>query len=247
MSGKVLVMGATGEVGGRVLRELVRQGEEVAGASREPTGAAAALGGSWRELDLERPATFAPALEGVARLFLVARPGDDDPDVPGAPLLAAARAAGVRRVVLLSAFGAELEPEFGLRRLELLLETSGLAWTHLRPNFFMQIFAGPPLLTGLLTSGVLRLPASDARLSYVDTRDIADVAAAALTGDGHEGKAYALTGPESLDHYDVVSRISAASGVTFRYEPVSEGAAAAAMAAGGLGPARVERLLGFYR
>ena len=247
MSGTVLVMGATGEVGGRVLRALVRRGMGVVGASRDPTRAAASLGGSWRELDLERAATFAPALQGVERLFLVARPGDDDPDVPGGQLLAAVVATGVRHVVLLSAFGAEQEPDFGLRRLELLLEASGLSWTHLRPNFFMQVFAGPPLLPALLATGMLRLPAADARLSYVDTRDIADVAVAALTGEDHQGKAYALTGPESLDHYDVVRLISAAAGVDFRYEPIPEAAAAAALAAGGLSAARVQRLLGFYR
>jgi len=247
MSGTVLVMGATGEVGGRVLRALVARGGLVVGASRVPARAAVSLGGSWRELDLEREATFAPALRGVERLFLVARPGDDDPDVSGALLLAAAAAAGVRHVVLLSAFGAEQEPGFGLRRLELLLEASGLSWTHLRPNFFMQLFAGPPLLPALLATGVLRLPAADARLSYIDTRDIADVAVAALTRDEHQGKAYALTGPESLDHYDVVRLISAAAGVDFRYEPIPEAAAAAALAAGGLNAARVQRLLGFYR
>jgi uncharacterized protein YbjT (DUF2867 family) len=246
MNGTVLVMGATGEVGGRVMRGLETCGERVRGTSRVPRRAAATHGGIWVKLDLERPATFRGALDGVDRVFLIARPGDDHPDRVAGPFIDAAREAGVARVVNLSAMGVEREPDFGLRRLELLLEASGLAYTHLRPNFFMQIFAGPPLL-GQLAAGVLRLPAADARLSYVDTRDIADVGVAALTEAGHEGRAYTLTGPESLDHHEVTARLSAVAGRRITYEPVAEDAAAAFMGAAGLGPARVERLLGFYR
>ena len=166
--------------------------------------------------------------------------------MPAAPLLAEAREAGVSRVVSLTAIGVDAEPDFGLRRMELLVEASGLEFTHLRPNFFMQIFAAPPLLPAILASAALRIPAGDARLSYVDTRDIADVAAAALLGDGHDGRAWTLTGPESLHHDEVARHLSTASGAEIRYEALTEEEAAAEMAAAGLGPARVERLLGFY-
>ncbi len=247
MRARILVMGATGEVGGRVLRGLRERGEAVVGASRDPAAAASRAGGEWVELDLERPRTFGPALEGVDRLFLVARPGDDDPDVPAAPLLGAACEAGVSRVVSLTAIGVEAEPEFGLRRLELLVEASGLEFTHLRPNFFMQIFAAPPLLPAIRATGALRIPAGDARLSYVDTRDIADVAVAVLTGEERGGRAWTLTGPESLHHRDVARHLSEASGAAIRYEALTEEQAAGQMAAAGLGAARVERLLGFYR
>jgi len=247
MRPRILVMGATGEVGGRVLRGLGERGEAATGASRDPGGAASRAGGAWVELDLERPATFGPALEGVDRLFMVARPGDDDPEVTAAPLLDAARAAGLSRVVSLTAIGVDQEPEFGLRRVELLAEASGLEFTHLRPNFFMQIFAAPPLLPGILATGALRLPTGDARLSYVDTRDIADVAVASLTGEGHGGRAWTLTGPESLHHDDVARALSEASGTDIRYEALTEAEASAQMADAGLSPARVERLLGFYR
>lgn len=246
MSGIVLVLGATGEVGGRVLQELQAAGERVRGASRTAGRAAAVRGGRWVELDLERPDTFSSALEGVDRVFLIARPGDDDPDRVAGPFFDAARRAGVARVVNLTAMGVEREPEFGLRRLECQLEASGLGYTHLRPNFFMQVFAAPPLL-GQVMGRVLRLPAADARLSYVDTRDIADVAVAALTDSAHVGKAYTLTGPESLDHHAVARHLSTAAGWRITYEPVTDEEAAAFMSAAGLGPARVERLLGFYR
>lgn len=247
MKARILVMGATGEVGGRVLRGLRERGEAAMGASREPARAASRTGGVWVELDLDRSQTLGPALEGVDRLFMVMRPGDDAPDLSAAPLLDAARATGVSRVVSLTAIGVDAEPEFGLRRVELLAEASGLEFTHLRPNFFMQIFAAPPLLPGILATGALRLPAGDARLSYVDTRDIAEVAVASLTGEGHGGQAWTLTGPESLNHYDVARHLSEASGTDIRYEALTEKEASAQMANAGLSPARVQRLLGFYR
>ncbi len=246
MNGTVLVLGATGEVGGRVLQELEARGERVYGASRAADRAGAVRGGAWRELDLDHPETFPAALEGVDRVFLIARPGDDDPDRVAGPFFEAARSAGVAHVVNLTAMGVEREPEFGLRRLELQLEASGLAYTHLRPNFFMQVFAAPPLL-GQIAGGVVRLPTADARLSYVDTRDVADVAVAALTDPGHAGRAYTITGPESIDHHMVARRLSDATGWHVTYEPLTDEDAAAFMSAAGLGPARVERLLGFYR
>jgi uncharacterized protein YbjT (DUF2867 family) len=96
-------------------------------------------------------------------------------------------------------------------------------------------------------TGEIRLPTADARLSYVDTRDIAAVAVAALVEDGHGGRAYTLTGPEPLDHDEVAGHLSEAAGAAIRYRALSESEAAEQMAAGGLGPDRVERLLGFYR
>lgn len=247
MNGIVLVVGATGEVGGRVKQGLEARGVSVRGACRDPGRAATAHGGAWVELDLERPQTFRRALEGVDRAFLIARPGDDDPDRVGGPFIEAARDAGVARVVDLSAMGVELEPDFGLRRLEVLIEGSGLTFTHLRPNFFMQVFMVPPLLGQILATGSLRLPAADARLSYVDTRDIGEVAVAVLTDEAHSGKAYTLTGPESLDHHEVARRLSDVTGRRILYEPMTDQEAGVVMASAGLGPGRVERLLGFYR
>ena len=247
MAGAVLAMGATGEVGRRVLAGLRARQEPVRGASRDPGRASTRDHGEWVGLDLERPETFATALQGVDRLFLMARPGDDHPDRLAGPLIDAARSAGVRHVVNLTAMGVEREPEFGLRRVELLLESSGLDFTHLRPNFFMQIFAVPPLLPAILATRTIRLPTADARLSFVDTRDIADVAVAAITEGRHRNVAYTLTGPESLDHDDVARHLSAAAGVGIGYQPLSDDEARASLAAAGLGPERVERLIGFYR
>src|SRR5512140_27951 len=145
--GAVLVIGATGEVGSRVLAELGTRGVPVRAASRQPAVASAASAPcasgpvDWVRFDLEAPETFDPALAGVARVFLIARPGDDDADRPARPLVQAMLRAGVRHVVDLSAMGAETRDDFALRKIELMLERSGMEWTHLRRNWFMQIFS----------------------------------------------------------------------------------------------------------
>ena len=150
-------------------------------------------------------------------------------------------------MVALTAMGVERLDGTALRAIERHLEQTGLGWTHLRPNYFMRIFAREPLLQGIRGAAVIRVPAADASLSFVDVRDIAEVAAAALTSQGHDGQAYTLTGPTALTHGDVAALISGATGRAVRYEPLDDAQARAALLASGMPPARVERLLGFYR
>lgn len=247
--GKILVLGATGAVGGQLVQELLQRGQSVRAATRRPAEAAAQLGAAVEcvRFDLEQPETFAAAVEGVDRVFLLARPGDDEPQRTACPLIDVLKLRGVRHVVALTAMGTELRPDFGLRRVECHLEASGIAWTHLRPNWFMQVFAGGPMLADLRSSGALHLPAGDAKISYIDVRDIAAVAAVALSEPGHTGRGYTLTGPEALEHSEITRQISLAAGRTFAYVPIGEEAAGGSLAAAGLPPARIERLLGFYR
>lgn len=243
----ILVLGATGTVGSELVRLLTAAGEPVRAASRSRSPRPTTSGARFVPFDLEDPATFDEALRGVDRVFLIARPGDDEPQRVAAPFLAALRRHGVQRVVNLSALGVEMREDFGLRKVERMLEAEGLAVTHLRPNFFMQIFTTPPLGPGIQASRAIRLPAGEARLSFIDARDIAKVAAHALTHPGTEGQGYALTGPAALSHADVAQAISEATGVTVHYEALSEEAARTAITASGLSPERAERLIGFYR
>jgi len=249
MNGTVLVLGATGMVGGMVAELLAQRGERVRAASRKlgERLAGQGLDAEWIEFDFERPETFAPALAGVARVFMLARPGDDEPQRVAAPLIAEMRTQGVRRVVNLTAMGTELRPDFGLRQVEVLLECSGIGYTHLRPNFFMQIFSGGMLADGIQRHSVISVPAADARLSFIDAADIAAVAAVALVSDGHEGQAYTLTGGEALTHGDVAQEIGRAMNRDVRYVAASEEVARQAMVAAGLSPERAERLINFYR
>ncbi|HEY3383611.1 MAG TPA: SDR family oxidoreductase [Vicinamibacterales bacterium] len=247
MSNQILVLGASGRVGGFLARELRRRGERPVAAVRHPERLPHGAALETIRFDFDDEATFRPALEGIERVFLIARPGDEHADRTALPFIDEMRRAGVRAVVNLTAMGVDRLPGNALNTVERSLEASGMAFTHLRPNFFMQIFAAEPLLGGLRQTGLLQIPAGDATLSFIDARDIADVAAEALLNPVHEGQAYTLTGGEALDHGQVAAAISSATGRPCRYVAIDEEAARAAMAAGGFPPDRVERLIGFYR
>ena len=249
MAGRILVIGATGTVGSQLVMQLGQRGEEVRAATRQPATARRRSAGASElvEFDFERPETFAPALEGVERVFLIARPGDEQADRVAVPLIDEMKRQGVRHVVNLTAMGVEMLEGMALRKVERYLEDSGIGFTHLRPNFFMQVFSGGPLLTDIRSTGAIHVPAADASISYVDARDIAAVAAAALSEAGHVGRAHTLTGGEALDHAEIARAISEAAGRTVRYVPISEDAARTAIEGAGLPPQRAERLIGFYR
>ena len=248
MSEQVLVIGATGSVGGEVVTLLSRMGEKVRAATREPATARSPHSAvEFVEFDLERPQTFAAALDGVDRVFLIARPGDNDADRVAFPLIDEMKRAGVRHVVNLSAMGVESRDDFALRKVERYLEDSGVGFTHLRPNFFMQVFSSGPLLADIRSTGAIHIPTAGAKLSYIDVRDIAAVAATTLTEQGHTGKAYTLTGGQALDHQEIARAISGAAGKTIQYVAITEEAARSALETAGLSPERTERLLGFYR
>jgi uncharacterized protein YbjT (DUF2867 family) len=245
---KILVIGATGSVGGEIAAQLSRKGESVRGATRKPADTSQSIANiEFVEFDFERPETYAPALNGVGRVFLMARPGDEQADQFALPLIDEMKRKGVRHVVNLSAFGAEKQDAMALRKVEKYLECSGIDFTHLRPNWFMQIFTSGPLFAGIRATAAISIPTADAKISYIDVRDIAAMATAAFTEPGHAGKAYTLTGPQSLDHYDIAREISNVAGKTIQYIPISEEAARKAIESAGLSPQRVERLVGFYR
>ena len=126
------------------------------------------------------------------------------------PFLVAMLRAEVERVVFLSVRGAERNPLLPHRRIEKLLERSGLAWTHLRPNDWMQNFA--TVHREDIRRGELWAPAGKGRTSFVDARDVAEAAAAVLTGQGHDRRAYALTGGEEFDLHEAAAVLSEAIG-----------------------------------
>jgi uncharacterized protein YbjT (DUF2867 family) len=198
--------------------------------------------------DFERPETFGAALQGVDRVFLIARPGDEHANRCTIPLLDEMKLHDVRHVVNLSAMGTErADHTVALWKIELHLERSGIGFTHLRPNFFAQVFSAGALLAGICSTGVIALPAADATVSFIDALDVAEVAVAALTGSEHIGRAYTLTGDRALDHAEVARMISAASGRPVRYVPLEEDAAREKLRRAGLPEDRIERLVRFYR
>lgn len=221
---KVLVIGATGKTGRAVVNALAVRGAEVLAASRNP-----AAGGV--RFDWADRTTWEPALRGADGLYVVGPFTQPDADVLLRDLLATA--ADVRRVVLLSVIGADRLPSVvPMAGWERDVRESGKEWTILRPNWFQQNFAGG-FLPALRDGGTLELPAGDAAVSFVDTRDVAEAAAVALTSEGHSGQTYELTGPEALTHAEAVKLLSEAAGRELRYVALDPAAHAEAMRAAG--------------
>ncbi|HEY9290017.1 MAG TPA: NAD(P)H-binding protein [Microlunatus sp.] len=194
----VLVLGGTGKTGRRVADRLRRQDDlivRVGSRRAEPP------------FDWTDPSGWAAALAGCDAVYLSYQP---DVAVPGsdadiAEFCRHATAAGVRRIVLLSGRG---EPE--ARACEQIVEAADLEHTILRCSWFMQNFSEDYLLDGVL-SGEVVLPVTEVPEPFVDAEDIADVAAAALLEDGHVGRLYELSGPDSIEFAEAVRQIARAT------------------------------------
>jgi uncharacterized protein YbjT (DUF2867 family) len=224
MSERILVTGATAPVGRELVRLLAESGAEVKAGTRHPERAAGLFDPTVEvvELDYALPATFDGAVEWADRLFLQPPAFDPDAYQTLAPLLDWAVQAGTGHVVALSAMGMEVREDLPLRRLERHVESLGVDYTILRPNFYMQTFGEGFLGDRIRRTGSFRMPVEDALVSLVDGRDVAAVAAVALTGSEHMGEAYTLTGPEALTHADIAGVISAAAERDVSFEPCSD-------------------------
>jgi uncharacterized protein YbjT (DUF2867 family) len=223
----VLVTGATGKTGRRLIPQLLERGVAVRAASRTP--APAHDGVAPTHFDWQDEGTYQPALRDVDAVYVVGGHLSDsvsNPTAPAEAFFGRMAEAGVRRVVLLSAMGVELvpDPTNMLRRFELLVEATGIPSTILRPGVFMQNFSegyAPPSTARIRERSEIALPGGDVPVSYVSTVDIAAVAAIALTEDGHEGKGYTLTGSEALSLPEVAEHVSAAVGRPVRHVETS--------------------------
>ncbi|GAB3741364.1 NAD(P)H-binding protein [Microlunatus parietis] len=218
MDSKILVTGATGNVGGALARTLVERGVPTRAVVRDPArpvpaGVEAAVG------DLTDATSLRDALAGVDGLFLM--PGYAD------EIATEAARAGVRRIVLLSG-GSVLSsaPDNAvteyMARSEDAVRASGLAWTFLRPVSFMtNTYEWRPQLAA---GDVVRAPFADVPIATIDPADLAAVAAEALLGEGHDGRAYPLTGPEALRPADRVALLAEVLDrpLTFEAEPDDE-------------------------
>jgi uncharacterized protein YbjT (DUF2867 family) len=214
----ILVTGASGTVGSEVVKALQARGARFrAGYRTRPQNVPA--GGEAVALDYGRPETLAPALRGVETVFLLSSTVEPERNVLGA-----AKTAGVKRVVKLSVLGAA-EEAFTFARwhrgIERAIEQSGLAWTFLRPNGFMQNVVTYMSAT-IKGQGALYTSAPDARVAHVDARDIGAVAARVLSEGGHEGKAYEIDGPQALTYRDIAATLTRVLGREVRCVPISD-------------------------
>ena len=221
----ILLTGATGTIGRELVRELARRGGAMRALARSPERAAMLFDGVELDIvrgDLEDAASVASALEGVDQLFLLTAVPPNQLELEGR-LLDAALAANVEHVVKLSASNVSESSEVNFfrwhREIERRIEESGLDWTHVQPNNFFQntLFQ----LESICERSAFYGPFADGRVASVDARDVAAVAAAALTEPQHRGSALELTGPEAITHGEMARILSATAGREISYIDLS--------------------------
>lgn len=216
MSGQILVFAANGNVGQPLVQALLAKGEQVKAASRRGKAVGGAQGVA---IDMDDPSTFATAFAGVGRLFLLAPTGSLDITGRLLPVIEAAAARKVK-VVLMTALGVDADDAIPYRQVELALERSGTPFVILRPNWFADNFH--TFWKAGIDHGVIALPAAEGKTSFIDARDIAESAAAALTTDRFDGRAFNLTGPEALTYGEAAAILSSVTGKPIAYTAVSD-------------------------
>ena len=204
----VLVTGSTGNVGVEVVSQLLSRGATVKGTVLAGRNEVLIAGATAIEFDFEDAATFGPALDGIDRVFLMRPPHMADARA-FRPFIEAMAKAGVMQVVFLSVQGAGQNPFVPHHGIEALLKRSSLAWTFLRPSFFMQNLSTTHL-ADIRDRSEIYIPAGGGRTNFIDVADIGEAAAVCLTTPGHEKHAYEITGGEALTYGEVATLLSTA-------------------------------------
>ena len=241
----ILVTGASGTVGNEVVKQLSAAGTKFRVMFRDkgdkaPAGAEVAIA------DFSDPATLRAAMRGVERVFLLCAPVPNLAELEG-NAIDAAKASGVKHIVNLSVIGAAEAAHMFAKphhEVEEKLKKSGLSWTLLRCNGFMQNFLQ---FAGTIKSqNAFYSTGEKSKASWVDVRDIAAVAAKALTS-GHESKTYEITGPEALSYGEIAKKFSSALGRQIRYVAITPEQQGEAMQKAGLPQYAVDAILDLMR
>ena len=229
MTETILITGATGTVGSEVVKQLSAKGENiiVKAAARSATDNTFENLNRVQvvQLDYDKPDSLAVALKGVDKLFLLTPFQSNMVDLTS-NLVSEAKKAEVKYIAKQSVMGADAEPGITPGRLhrqaEKIIEESGIPFTFLRPNFFMQNFVN--YYSNLIRSqGAFYIPAGDAKVSFVDVRDIAAVAVKSLINDNQQkGRAYNITGGEALSYGQAAEILSKAVGKKINYVNVTD-------------------------
>ena len=224
----ILVTGATGNVGSEVCRHLAGGDQPVFGAVREhdvredgtasDRAAARLFGAEPRRFEFTDPSTWAAALEGAGRVFLVRPPHISRIRRDMAPFLSYLADRGIERVVFLSVQGAESNSIVPHHKVEQALLELGIPHTFIRPSFFMQNLTTTHL-PEIRDERRIYVPAGDGETNFVDVRDVAAAIAVALVDDAHRNMAYTITGEESFTYHEVAEHLTRLLGVTITYEP----------------------------
>jgi uncharacterized protein YbjT (DUF2867 family) len=233
----ILIVGATGLVGSATLRQLTARGVPVRALVRSAEKASTLAGPGVETVigDLEQPASLDAALDGVTRALLISPLHPRQVEWQG-NVVEAARRAGAVHIVKLSGLGTALDSPLRSGRwhaqTERHIADAGLPWTYLHPPFFMQNLLRSA--AAIAAQGVLVASMQAGQIAIVDARDVAAVAVAALTSDGHVDKTYTITGPEALSFQEVAQKLAAATGRSVTYQDVPLAAMRREMVAAGL-------------
>ena len=232
----ITVFGATGTTGAPLVDTLLAKGASVRAVTSAPSklDALRAKGCEAVAADFTDPAALARACDGAEKIYLVT-PAHLNMRQWKANVIESAKAAGVRHIVVATGLGAS--PKAGLTfgkwhsETQELLKQSGLDWTFVQPTYFMQNLLWQ---AGNIAKDAVYYDDLGGPVAWIDARDIADVAAEALTAPGYEGKALGLTGPEALTGEDIAALLSRVTGRTVSCAPLPAENAKAGMVAGGM-------------
>lgn len=224
MSENILVTGATGKVGRELVPRLLEAGAGVTAGTRSPDEGRRLFGEDAEvvELDYEHAETWDQAVHWADRVFLVPAPFDPRAYETLVPFLDWAVQSSTRHLVLLTAMTVDRVDELALRKVEEHVAGTGIRHTFLRPNWLMQNFSEGYVRECILRDGAFALPAGAGKVSFVDVRDVADVAATVLTSEAWDGRSAVLTGPEALDHAEAAAVLSEVAGRAVEYLPVED-------------------------
>ena len=224
MTKKILIMGATGKVGYEVVKYLRSQKIKVKAAVHQPKNAAlfTKLGAETIFLDLEKPETIAQALNEVNKLFLLIPSTNKDTEILMAKkIIDYAKQINIENIVHLSAMGAENYPTFSHSDIERYLNGQNIPHVHLQPNFFMQNF-NTFYLNHIQQKKLINIYDAGTPTSFIDARDIGEVAAKLLLNNHQNGKTFILTGSQAMTHQQVAEILSAVSSQKIKYTATSD-------------------------
>jgi uncharacterized protein YbjT (DUF2867 family) len=242
----ITITGSSGTIGSELVRLLSAAGAPTRAVYRSARKTEMLPGVAWVRADLRDETVLEPVLAGTTRLFLLSGNEAGFGKLQIETIRAAERL-GVRHVVKLSALGASNHSNSAIARehweVEQVLEQSTMTWTMLRPHAFMQNWLGD-VAESVRAEGVIYSPIADGRVPFIDTRDIAAVAAkVVLDPEPHAGRRYFLTGGEAVGMADVADVLSEVTGRRVTYHPISMDEARARMEARGLPAQLIDAML----
>ncbi len=210
----ILVVGASGTVGTEVVRLLKAEGHPVRSTTSQKPKDSASV-----QVNLATGEGLQKAFEGVDKAFFLSPPGYTDQYQMLSPLIQEAKRRGLKKVVLMTAMGANASEATPFRKAEIELEKSGLIYNIVRPNWFLQNFS-TFWVQGIREQGKILLPAGQAKTSFIDAKDVSAVIAKLLLTNQFDNKAFDITGPQAVDHDEVAQEISSVTGKKVIYQEI---------------------------